>query len=223
MTKNEKQLSGTTLCSHCGNHAPMEIVSTYSQVQTIGDESLGMTWDSGDDYNLLLCPACKAVTLCTYSWHECDDPDDIVARILYPTANKVPAGLPGQIRTAYEAALKVKTIDANAYAVLLGRVLEMVSLNRKASGKVLQEQLTDLAKRGEIPDKLVGVAKGLRNLRNVGAHPILGELTRSEVPILENLCKAILEYVYSAPLLAQQAEDCLLQLQAKRDKKNRKA
>ena len=222
MTKKEKQFSGTILCSHCGNNAPMEIVSTYSQVQTHEDKNSNMTWDSGDVYELLLCPACKAVILRNYFWQEYFEPDDIVVKILYPTATKIPVGLPGQIKIAYDAALKVKTIDANAYAVLIGRVLEMVSLDRKASGKFLGDKLTDLAKRGEIPDKLVGVAKGLKNLRNVGAHATLGELTKSEVPILENLCKAILEYVYSAPFLAQQAEDCLLQLQIKKDKKNQK-
>ena len=96
--------------------------------------------------------------------------------------------------------------------MLLGRLLELVCQDRNASGKYLGTRLKDLASKGEIPDKLVGVADGLKNLRNVGAHPTLGELTVSELPIMDSLCRAILEYVYSAPFIAQQAETRFNQL-----------
>jgi len=43
------------------------------------------------------------------------------------------------------------------------------------------------------------MAHQLRFLRNIGAHATLGELTRGEAPILDDLCNAILEYVYTAP------------------------
>jgi hypothetical protein len=52
----------------------------------------------------------------------------------------------------------------------------------------------------------------LRIFGNIGAHPTLGELSDAEVPILDNLCKAILEYVYTAPFLAEQAEKKVKQL-----------
>ena len=66
--------------------------------------------------------------------------------------------------------------------------------------------MADLASKGEIPTKLIGVANSLRILRNIGAHATLGELTPGELPILENLCRAILEYVYTAPFLVEEAE-----------------
>ena len=53
--------------------------------------------------------------------------------------------------------------------------------------------------RGEIPGPLAEMAHQLRFLRNIGAHATLGELTRGEAPILDDLCNAILEYVYTAP------------------------
>ena len=77
------------------------------------------------------------------------------------------------------------------------------------SGQLFQEQL---AKRGEIPLKLVDVVSNLREFRNVGAHATLGELSATDVPLLDDLAKAILEYVYSAPFLAKRAEDRLSQL-----------
>ena len=109
----------------------------------------------------------------------------------------------------------MRSIDPNAYAVLIGRVLELVCSDRKAKGNSLNNKLQDLADRQEIPEKLVGVADGLRNFRNVGAHPSLGELTESEIPILDDLSKAILEYVYTAPYLAAKAEQRFNELKQK--------
>ena len=82
----------------------------------------------------------------------------------------------------------------------------MICKDRGAVGKDLHEQLNSLATKGEIPIKLVGVAQSLRQLRNLGAHASIGELTSEEIPLLDDLCKAILEYVYIAPSLAEKAE-----------------
>jgi hypothetical protein len=81
----------------------------------------------------------------------------------------------------------------------------VVCEDRQAKGDSLHKKLQDLSTRGEIPTKLVDVARSLKDLRNVGAHASLGNLTADEVPILEDLTRAILEYVYSAPALAEAA------------------
>lgn len=109
----------------------------------------------------------------------------------------------------YKAAEKVKTIDVNAYVILLRRLLELVCHDRKASGNTLAQMLSDLAAKGEIPDKLVRVAKGLKDFGNMGAHVSIGELSPKEIPIVKALCTAILEYIYSAPYLANTAESKL--------------
>jgi len=199
-------------CGHCGNNSLMEVVAEYSQLNTQYENGVGgRSWDEGDIYELLLCPACSNVMLRSYYWHDgyMETSEDTTFRYLYPASNEKPLGLPPKIQRAYDAAIKVKNIDVNAYAVLIGRVLEMICEDRNASGKTLNAKLTDLSERGEIPNKLVKVAESLRHLRNIGAHAILGELTKSEEPILSSLCIAILEYVYSAPYLVQQAEDRL--------------
>jgi len=143
---------------------------------------------------------------------------DTAFQILYPSkeVNDIPLGLPGKINKALTAAQKVKGIDANAFGVLMRRVLEMVCIDRKAKGRNLADQLQDLAQKNEIPDKLVTVAKNIKNLGNIGAHAALGDLTREEVPILNALSNAILEYVYTAPYLANQAEERVDQLKLKR-------
>ncbi len=100
---------------------------------------------------------------------------------------------------------------------------EMVCEDRAAKGHSLNEKLGDLASRQEIPTKLVAVATKLRHFGNVAAHAGLGELTTEEIPILDDLTCAILEYVYSAPHLVDQADKRLQALKSKSGKKKKGA
>lgn len=96
--------------------------------------------------------------------------------------------------------------------VLIGRVMDMVCRDRGANGHFLGNKLADLATKGEVPQKLVEVAEKLTKLRNVGAHAELGELTTREVPIVEDLCCALLDYIYTAPHLAKRADELLTKI-----------
>ncbi|MCX6831870.1 MAG: DUF4145 domain-containing protein [candidate division Zixibacteria bacterium] len=215
MTK-EKSFSGLQRCGHCANAAPMEIVGYCPQLQDHGGRD-DPPFTEGYIYEVLLCPACKGVVFRRYYWCDAyDESDTVDFEVLYPIIDKSPEGLPPTIAKAHEAAQRVRSIDPNAYGVLAGRVLELVCLDRKADGNFLGNKLASLAAKGEIPDKLVDVANGLKDLRNVGAHAALGELTEAELPILDQLTRAILEYVYSAPFLAQKAEETLRKLREKK-------
>jgi hypothetical protein len=214
----EKRQTDFQTCNHCGNHAPMEIVAEYYRsTKSICDDDDPYEIpiyvpEEGFRYNLLLCLSCK----------EAEYLDEyITIKTLYPTTRSRLSGLPSKIQQAYEIAFKVRVIDVNAYAVIIGRILEMICEDRNATGKDLYSRLDDLANKGEIPTKLVGVAHSLRKLRNFGAHASLGELTRDEIPILDDLCRAILEYVYSAPFLVEQAERQLNIIKDKRSKESK--
>jgi hypothetical protein len=209
MAEQEKSFTTNQTCGHCSNTAPMEIVHTYSQVKDYDDPRSGLSWQAGNVYELLTCPACGGVSLRRYYWHEYMDPDDVKINTVYPSMEDIPQGLPETIEREYRAALKVRSISPNAFGVLLGRLLELVCEDRKATGTKLNDKLKDLADRNEIPAKLVDMANNLQQLRHYGAHATLGELTPSEVPILDKLCRAILEYVYSAPHLVKEAEERL--------------
>jgi len=203
-------------CGHCQNTAPMEIVADSSTVREYTDDRSGEIWEAGSVYELSKCPACGNMTLRSYDWHSGRmDGSDIEYKVLYPLGEKVLRGLPTKIDAAYQAAHKVRNIDANAYGVLLGRVLDFVCEDRNASGKTLDQKLKSLAENNEIPSKLVDVAAGIRKLRNIGAHANLGELTAAELPVLDDLTRAILEYVYSAPFLAREAEERLAELKTR--------
>lgn len=146
-------------------------------------------------------------------WHEhLSDEHGPDYEILYPTAPQSIEGLPKDIADAYDASMKVKSVDSNAFGVLLGRVLDLVCIEQNAKGDKLYERLQDLAKKGAIPGKLADMAHGLRKLRNIGAHANLGELTSDEIPMLESLINAILEYVYSAPAMVSKYRTGLMSL-----------
>lgn len=165
---------------------------------------------------MAVCPACKQVNLRSLAWGPWDNEiDQPVWTSLYPAPSRTPAALPSQVAKAYEAANRVRNVDPNAFAVLLGRVLDHVCQDRGATGDTLHNRLNDLATKGEIPQKLADMAHRLRDLRNVGAHAELGELTKAEIPVLDDLCRAILEYVYSAPDLVERVKVRIDELRSK--------
>ncbi len=211
MTETAK-FTSPIICSHCGNKAPMEIVGTYQRDKTQRDWETDPEWEAGTNWEMLLCPNCSNILLRRIDWHEFYEPNEWPTEILYPSSDALPAGLPHEVAQAYQNALKVKRVDSNAFAVLLGRVLDKVCLDRGASGGSLSERLTSLATKGEIPIRLAEMAHQLRHLRNIGAHADLGNLTPAEVPILDDLCKAILEYLYTAPQLIEQVDKRLQKL-----------
>ena len=199
----EKISTALLTCTHCGNKAPMLIVAEYSKIKT-HDEHSFMSWEEGPFWEILECPSCDRILFRRGYWHEyLSDEAGPEYEMLYPNGPEHVRGLPKNISKAYVASQKVKSIDSNAFAVLLGRVLDLVCIDKKADGDSLFERLKDIANKGIIPQQLADMAHALRQLRNIGAHADLGELTPAEVPILENLSKAILEYVYSAPALVQ--------------------
>jgi uncharacterized protein YbaR (Trm112 family) len=196
-------------CGHCHNIGRMDILGSVSDTTQDLDKETGFSREYGILYNVLLCPACSKSNIVSFDWHEDMEEAEIESieyEILYPVNQDAPKGLPDKISNAYISAEKVKQIDVNAYAILSRRLLELVCLDRGATGKTLAAMLQDLSEKGEIPNKLVDVARGLKDFGNIGAHVSTGELSQQEIPIVEALTKAILEYIYSAPYLASLAE-----------------
>lgn len=206
-----KKLSGVVKCGHCDNLSQMEILGSIDNF-TVEDEPHNHHYvEYGDVYDVLKCPACKLVNIFSYYWVTYMEDENTVPvyTTIYPNESNYPKGLPEDIEKALIAARRVQKIDVNAYALLSRRLLELVCLDRSASGNNLASKLRDLSNRGEIPDKLVDVAKGLKDFGNIGAHAGIGQLTEDEIPIVNALTIAILEYIYSAPLLATEAENKL--------------
>jgi hypothetical protein len=142
-----KQLA-ITQCGHCGNKSHMKVVASHEATCSFTDP-FGDTYDAGYVWELVLCPVCSGVNLRQVDVHWGAEPEigRRAARVVYPATGRSFAGLPPAIDSAYQAALKVRHVDANAFAVLLRRVIEGVCLDRGASGRNLYDQLNDLQER----------------------------------------------------------------------------
>ena len=218
MKKKEIVLSKKTSCGHCNNISPMEIVGKVDDT-VYEEEDDGPGGTQGNIYEVLRCPACSKITIVEYFWHDfMDSQDDVSYEILFPLKEPFPQGLPGNIYRAYEAADKIKVIDAEIYAIALRKVLELVCEDKKAKGHFLANKLQDLATRNEIPSNLVKVAQGLKEFGNIGAHAGIGDFSPKDIPIAAALCRAILEYIYSAPYIASIAEAKLNSIKTAKNK-----
>jgi hypothetical protein len=207
-TKEEKFTKETIKCLHCQNRSRMPVVAQYDDVERREDGlEAGTTWE------VLRCAACDDVTLRRAFWHEMMDSSEIEWRVIYPSATTGSIeGLPQKIGRAWNAAQQVRRIDANAFAVLVRRVLDLVCEEQGANGHSLAIRLRDLASRGVIPGPLADIANNARSFGNIGAHADLGDLKPDEAALADDLCTAVLEYVYAAPLLVSRAQTALTKL-----------
>jgi hypothetical protein len=194
----------------------MRIAGTISDVQFDADEEMGgRAQEHGTIYEVLVCSKCARETIRAGFYYDGMEEDEWTPSILYPTEPKTLSSLPPLVQQEYEAARAVAPISPNAYAVMLGRVLDAVCQDRGAAGDTLHKRLSDLAAKGEIPKTLADMAQNVRQFRNVGAHADLGSLTKAEIPFLESLSNAILEYLYEAPRLVESAQKRLDALKTK--------
>lgn len=211
----EEEYSKTLNCGHCNNTGRMEVVASHiiEEEEFYGSRML-IPIPAGDVFQLVLCSTCGELNLLKGFWNSeyYDNPNDVDMDVVFPPKPNLPSGLPPHIAKAFKSAQKVRTVEANAYAVLIGRLLEMVCKDRNAKGNTLFKKLEFMAEKGEIPQKLIGVTDGLRKLRNIGAHATLGELSSAEVPLLDSLTRSILEYIYTAPHLVETTEENLKKL-----------
>jgi hypothetical protein len=206
MAKKERFSRDIVQCRHCRNRGRMQIAAEYDQIER--DDRYG--YEGGPVWELLRCSACGDVTLRKVSWHDGMESEDIDWRVIYPRdSSGSPKGLPAKIAAAWEAAHEVRRTNANAYAVLARRVMEMVVQDRGASGKDLNDQLRDLATKGTIPGPLADMAHHVRFFGNAGAHADVRDLTQNEAALVHDLCAAVLEYVYTAPRLVARAQGAL--------------
>ena len=191
-------------CAHCHHEVQLAIVAVHSQVSSHEQEYDGpiwrtpFQWDAGPIYEVLECPVCHGIALRSYIWHS-EFLDEVPEYSqLYPRVSRTPHGLPPEIDQNLKMAMAVKNMDANLFAVQLGRVLELILHDLKAQGDTLHKKLSHLKTEGRIPSQLVDAAAGLRKLRNIGAHAKPGvSLTSAEAPVVESLCLAIIDYVYT--------------------------
>ncbi len=155
-------------------------------------------------WEVLTCGECARLSL--RSGHSSpDDPEPFSWDVVYPPAPDTPRFLPSDISRAHKAAMLMRTVDAHAYAVLLGTLLEIICLDRGARGQNLYYRLRDLAARSLIPATLAECAHGITDLRPAFVVARTPDLTAGDIALLEPLSEALLQYLYVAPALTAAA------------------
>ncbi len=187
-------------CGHCGNVTNLEERGRYEHKVTVHNEE-NDTWDVGRVlWQVYECVTCSEPTLIRSVYEpQIENTVTVHEKQLYPTSESSLTNLPQKIEKAYTAAIKVKNIEPNACAVLVGRTLEAACNHEEAQGRTLAQKLNYLAENGRIPNTLAAMARQLKELRNLGAHDAEDVVTEEDVPIILDFLEAILEYLYVAP------------------------
>jgi Domain of unknown function (DUF4145) len=183
------------LCGHCGNKTTFEERGNYYTQEPVINDEREIVWGT-ISWHLIECKTCSKPTLIEVTL---DKPPLEVQRTLYPSIQTKLTNLPQKVERAYTAALRVRNIEPNACAVLVGRTLEAACNHEEAQGRTLAQKLNYLAQNGRIPNTLAEMARQLKELRNLGAHDAEDEVTEEDVPVILDFLEAILEYLYVAP------------------------
>ena len=200
-------------CFHCGNKGLMTIRHKIQQ------EYGGLVGDwAGEivDYEprevfhwyTLTCPACKKVTL----W-ECfgaEYLDYTESKTLYPQSAIDATGVPENIKTAFESALKVKNIDTAICALALRRVLEAICKDKGAEGKDLEKMIANMIERSILPAMFDDACWIIRQLGNSAAHADKKVFSMHQVDQTIEFVQNIINYLYTLPVKMQKLRSAIV-------------
>ncbi len=187
-------------CGHCRNNTVWKLHDQYNldEEYALGTQEVYQV----RGYCTFMCSTCLRPTLLlTIGAFSVVDAEwlGVSTKVLYPQPLSQLDNLPEAVENRYNAALKVRYVEPNSFAVMAGRTLETACNHENAQGKDLAAKLNYLANKDRIPQTLAEMAHQLRQLRNLGAHDADDEINEADVPIILDFLEAILEYLYVAP------------------------
>jgi len=168
--------------------------------------------DSGRRYGYMQINQCRVCGVLAVWWVLVldDEGTETIARLLYPMPRDDRA-LPEKVRSRLEAADRVRGLDPGLYAVAIRRTLETVFNDLGAEGRDLFRKTKDLVDKGQLPPKVAVAVSHLRDIGKYGAHDEVIEVTKDDVPLIEKLVEAVLEYVYRSPAAIAALEASVLE------------
>lgn len=206
-------------CFHCGNKGLMEVLYTNSYVNEnpIFDE-LGEIESFGIEqryaWTLLSCPVCKKLTLDQLYTDSVSNFNFDEYSILYPESSVSFEGVPQEIRTAFEAAFKVKNIDSEISLLALRRTLEAICKNKGAKGDSLNAMVQDLIGRNILPLQLNDACWIIRQLGNAAAHTGARLVEPYELEQTIRFLKTIINFLYTLPVQMERMKEHITESRA---------
>lgn len=190
------------ICHHCGNKGSLEIMGTYfsTEYESTVENGKEIVFPLiRSDWYLLRCPVCEKATL----YEILGEPD--LGRwadncyVRYPSDNVDYLNVPGEIKSAFEAAKRTIGIDYGICLLSLRRTLEMICKFEGATGKTLDAKITNLVSDKKLPPMIEDILYIIRISGNDGAHADIIHLSESQVRDVMNFVGTIINYLYSMP------------------------
>ncbi len=196
-------------CLQCGNRTIAEVLGTASNFDwsRSSDEAEEPRSDSYSEYKVIKCLTCSTVQLFGLTDEARDGLDS--AHLLYPSLGNISSEVPEAIAKEFWEARKVGSISRSAYAVLIGRVLERIFIDKGAQGDTLFDKLKYLSHKRIIPEPMIDIGHAIRYLRNRGAHIGEYQIDEDEVQAMNDLVATMLEYIYVAPSKLAQLKETM--------------
>lgn len=187
-----------TICHHCGNTAPLNLVYHDSSVEMV-DVGDGMNMSLSHYCFLVRCETCDSISLYGTADYDSNPSNWARGRLLYPFEKNLPDSIPEKVRKAYVEASRISRIAPNAFAGQIRRALEYLCVDKGAKGVTLCEMVKDLAAQETIPPTLAEMGDSIRILGNLGVHAGAEDISLLDVETMNDFFNAIVEYVYIAP------------------------
>jgi hypothetical protein len=119
------------VCPHCHQRTALEGKAKVVKAKG-GDNYHEPYWV--EHWELRQCVSCGQPILRETLFVDIDE-GDASEKTLFPTPTRGSmAGIPESVAKAYEAARSVQSIEPNAYAVLVGRLLEAIAVEQGLGG-----------------------------------------------------------------------------------------
>ena len=225
---NDEDKYRLATCFHCGNRGLMKIEHIYSQDYggMITDEFgnvLSMDLEEHFDWILLSCPVCRKVTLLEDHNDECTRDFYTSTETLYPESKIDYEGVPANIKSSFESALKVKNIDSAICSIALRAVLEAICKERGAKGKTLEAMIRDLIQKNLLPAMFDDACWIVRQLGNKAAHGDDVQFSSKQVDQTILFMQNIINYLYTLPIKMNKLRDEISEEQIRKREKLEKA
>lgn len=200
----EKIKNTVHTCFHCGNTGLLKYIGQTSgwKNEDIIEDSHGNIIHCAliehEDWYVFECPVCnKPVIVSEYNLDVADIPPE--TKTEYPIIAVPPEGVPKDIYSAFESAVRTKGIDFSICLLSLRRVLEMICKEKGATGKFLENKVADLVEKNILPPMIGDACWIIRQMGNDAAHADKIDVYTYEVEQIIGYVATIIDYLYSMP------------------------
>lgn len=195
-------------CGHCGNTGLLNYIACFDSVHEAPvDESvknpivrqlIGNTETT--TWFVYQCPVCGNPVMISKTLPNSMPEQFAEYRYQFPTKNIDYTGVPENIKTAFESAVRTRAIDSAICILSLRRTLEMICKDKGAEGRDLKSKIQDLIDKKILPEMMNDACWIVRQSGNDAAHADSVVFTPFEVQEMINYVTIVIEYLYSLPV-----------------------